>query len=135
MDKIVKIIVNALRCPICKSQIDGHDMYYPNIRSTSFNFHCVSNYHDYRFWMPYDGYSVPKILYDMVDVYDGHYLYRIDQKYDINETIIDVWGVDVEHNMINEQSKIFTYQQILFDYQNTDRNKIVNRLKTVLTFQ
>lgn len=135
MDKRVKLIVNSLRCPLCKSQIEGHDVYGPNARTTSFNFHCVSNYDDYRFWMPHDDYHVPKIHYDMVDIFEGKHKFRIDQRYLINRTTIDVWEVDAEKNLVNEKSKIFNYQQIFFDYQKTNRDKIINRIKTILTFQ
>ena len=85
--------------------------------------------------MPHDDYHAPKIHYDMVDIYEGKHKYRIDQRYLINRTTIDVWEVDIEHNLKNEKSKIFTYHQIMFDYPNTNREKIINRIKTILTFQ
>lgn len=136
MDKRVKLIVNSLKCPLCKAQIEGYDVYAPNAKSTSFNFHCVSNYYDYRFWMPYDDYNAPKIEYDMVHLYEGKFKYHIDQRYKINRTRIDMFEVDLEHNIKDEtKGKNFQYDKILFDYPNTNRTKIVNRLKTILTFQ
>jgi hypothetical protein len=85
-------------------------------------------------WFPHWD-NPPKISYDVVNVYEGKHKFRIDQRYLINRTTIDIWEVDAEQHLVNEQSKIFTYQQILFDYRTTNRDKIVNRIKTILTFQ
>jgi len=134
MDPRVKAILNSLKCPICKSQIDLYDYYQKNAKSTQYNFCCASSYDHYRMWFPHWD-NPPKIMYDVVDIYEGRYKFRIDQRYSICRTTIDIWEVDAEHHFINEQSKIFTYHQIMFDYPNTNREKIVNRIKTILTFQ
>lgn len=134
MNKATKIILNSLRCPICKSQIDLYDFYQKNSRSTSYNFCCATDPYHYQMWFPHWD-VLAKINYDQVDVYEGSYKFRINQKYLINRTIIDIWEVDAEHHFIDEKSKIFTYDKILFDYSNTNRDRIVNRIKTILTFQ
>jgi hypothetical protein len=85
-------------------------------------------------WFPHWD-NPPKISHDIVDVYEGKYKFRIDQRYLINRTTIDIWEVDAEQHLVNEQSKMFTYQQILFDYRTTTRDKMINRIKTILTFQ
>jgi len=85
-------------------------------------------------WFPHWD-NPSRIHYDVVDIYEGKYKFRIDQRYLINRTTIDIWEIDAERNLVDEQSKIFKYEQILFDYRNTTRDKIVNRIKTVLTFQ
>jgi len=77
----------------------------------------------------------PKINYDVVDLYDGHHKFQIDQRYLIKRTRIDIWEVDAEHHLLDEKSKIFTYEKLFFDYPTTNRDKIINRIKTILTFQ
>lgn len=134
MDQRTKLILNSLRCPLCQSQIDLYDFYQKNIKSTSFNFCCASDWYHYRMWFPHWD-NPPKISYDVVDIYEGRHKFRIDQRYFVNSTTIDIWEVDAEHHLVNEQSKIFKYDQILFDYRNTTRDKIINRIKTILTFQ
>lgn len=134
MDKAVKIILNSLRCPICKSQIDLYDYLKKNAKSTSYNFCCSSDYYHYRMWFPHWDLP-PRISHDMLITYEGRHKFQIDQRYLISRTTIDIWEVDPEHNLVDEQSKSFTYQQILFDYRTTNRDKIVNRIKTILTFQ
>ena len=137
MDKITKTILNSLKCPICKSQIDLYDYNQKSSKSTSYNFCCATSYDHYRIWFPHWDFP-PKIHYDVVEVYDGRYKFQIDQRYLINRTRIDIWEVDAEHHLINEKSKTFTtftYQKIFFDYPTTNREKIANRIKTILTFQ
>ena len=134
MEKITKAILNSLKCPICKSQIDLYDYLNKNSKSTSYNFCCAANYDHCRIWFPHWDFP-PKIHYDVVEIYDGRHKFQVDQRYLINRTRIDIWEVDAEHHLMNEVSKTFTYQKIFFDYPTTNREKIINRIKTILTFQ
>ena len=135
MDKATKTLLNSLKCPICKSQIDLYDFLQKNSRSTSYNFCCATDYAHYQMWFPHwDAAAI--INYDRVDLYEGKYKYRIDQRYLINSTQITIWEVDVEHRFLDERPrKIFKYPQIFFNYSNTNRDRMVNRVKTILTFQ
>lgn len=134
MDKRSKYILNNLKCPLCESQIDLYDFMGRNSKSQSYNFCCASNYYDYQMWFPHWD-DPPRINFDLVEVYEGRHKFKIAQSYLINQTIIEMWKVDIEHNIKSNMSKNFTYQQILFDYSNTNRDKIINRIKTILTFQ
>jgi hypothetical protein len=134
MDKTTKALLNSLRCPICKSQIDLYDYLQKNPRSTSYNFCCATDYTHYQMWFPHWENS-SQINYDQVDIYEGKHKYRIDQRYLINQTIIYIWEVDIEQRFITEMSRDFIYDKILFDYPNTNRGRVVNRIKTILTFQ
>jgi hypothetical protein len=133
MNKDTKTFLNSLKCPVCQGQIDMYDLYQQNAKSTRFNFCCVNDYYHYR--MALLPLMKLKIHYDMVDIYEGKYQFRTYQNYIQNKTVIDIWKVDEEHNLLNEKSKMFRYDKILFNWQNTNQNKIVNRIQTILTFQ
>jgi len=131
MDPHIKAQLNKLKCPLCKSQIDIYDQK----KGTIYNFCCVSDYTHYRTWFPHWDWS--PIHYDMVHIYEGKYLYTIDQRYLIKRTSIDIYEIDAEGRVKDaSKKKSFTYEgQIFFDYPNTNREKIIKRLKTILTFQ
>jgi hypothetical protein len=144
LDKAVKVILNSLKCPICKSQVDLYDYMAPRPKSIGYNFSCVAEYYHYRMWFPH--WDSPALIdYDQVEVFEGRFRYRIDQYYTIGRTvypvrststIIEVQVVDGENHIIEEiRPKIFQYNKILFNWSTTNRDKIINRVKTILTFQ
>jgi hypothetical protein len=134
MDKAVKIILNLLRCPVCQSQIDLIDWATPKAKSTSYNFGCAAEYEHYKLWFPH--WDSHQISYDVVKVYEGRYRYTIMQRYPITTTSIECQQVDAEHRILERiLAKEFKYNKILFDWPKTNREKIVNRVKTILTFQ
>lgn len=134
MDKAAKILLNNLKCPICGGQIDLYNFNQLNPRSTGFNFCCARDFQDYQMWYPHWE-PGSQISYDMVILYDRNLKFRIDQTYYNGKTNIDIWEVDPEHNRRKEESKNFSYEKILFNYPTTNRQKIFNRIKTILTFQ
>jgi hypothetical protein len=85
-------------------------------------------------WFPHWD-NASQINYDQVSLYEGRHKYRIDQRYLIDRTVIDIWEVDAEHHLIKEKGKTFFYQKLLFDYPKTNHDRIINRIKTILTFQ
>lgn len=147
MEFIAKQILNSLKCPLCQSKIDITDWRLDK-SDKSYNFCCVANQMHYRIffvhWEP-----IYLIEYETVVIYEGKYEYFIHQ-YDkdasdlgsirrgnkFDKTDIIVTAVDVEGNVIgNGDMKIFSYPKKLFDFSNTTRDKVLNRLKTILVFQ
>lgn len=139
MDPLVKQYLNSIKCPICRHQID---IFEKNKQGN--NYACVRDPSHYAFRYvtsdkPY------RLEYEDVCVYNGKYIYSIRQHYYINystgsekieETIIYIQEVDKEFRIIEKGiSKLFNYKKLLFDFQKTDEIKIINRIKTILTFQ
>lgn len=107
-DKHIKLILNTLKCPICKGQVDLYDYLKKTAKSTQYNFCCSNDYEHYRMWFPHWD-APPVINYDVVDVYEGRHKFRIDQRYLSKtgiKTTIDIWEIDAERHLVNEQSKI-----------------------------
>ena len=129
MDKQIKALLNSLRCPVCGAQIDIAGMGI----SRAYNYCCAAYPPEYMLWVD-DLLSVPKIRYDKVVIYDGSKKYITDQGYVANETVFDIWNVDAEGNVKDYNYKTVKLDYILFDYQKTDREKIVRRLKMVMVF-
>ena|SRR5258708_148569 len=150
MDKTVKILLNSLRCPVCKSLIDV--LIYPLRTTGDYNYCCASNQEHYILSListsgldyPNDLPIDPIINKDRVVVYEGRYRYIIEQWYphfayassDSVETEIVIQQVDLEHRVIDIVSnKKFIYDKCLFNWSKTNRDRIINRIKTILTFQ
>lgn len=134
MDPIAKAILNSLKCPICQSRIDLLD-WKDRSDGKKYNFCCSSNWEHYRcffvHWEP-----VFRIEYETVIVYEGKHQYRITQ-YDTQRTEIFIHNVDAENNIIDSRGKgpgKFEYPKHLFDFAKTNREKLVNRVKTILVF-
>jgi hypothetical protein len=153
MDKAAKIILNSLKCPVCKGQIDLFDWNgSTNKKTKQHNFCCAADQGHYQIWFAHWD-SPPQISQDQVQIYDGKRLYRIRQIYTSsslatnqqivwnNATEITIWDVDPERRIIILDSKNqkttprFDYNKVIFDWQKIDRDKIINKIKTILTFQ
>jgi hypothetical protein len=134
MNKATKTILNSLRCPVCLGQVDLIDYMAPKAKSTSYNFGCAVHYEHYKLWFPH--WDSNQIGYDMVKVYEGRYLHIIMQRYPITQTSISTQSVDAEGSLIDTlPAKTFAYNKILFDWSKTNPAKIINKVKTILTFQ
>ena len=135
MDPIAKQILNTLKCPLCKARIDLLD--WKDVSDgRKYNFCCSSNWEHYRnffvHWQP-----VIYIEYETVVIYEGHRKYHLTQ-YDDNRTEIFIYDVDAENRIIDDKDKkkpVFRYDKKLFDFSNTNQEKIINRVKTILVFQ
>lgn len=144
MDKAAKIILNSLRCPICKSQIDLIDWTRANMPRTS-NFSCVSVPDHFGIWfVHWDG--PPVIERETVIVNEGFYQYKIVQKSNFvfanNHTTVShltellISDIDAEQRLIEGSvSKFLRFPKHLFDFQKTNKEKLINRIKTILVFQ
>jgi hypothetical protein len=144
MDKAAKLILNSLRCPICKSQIDmlGHAQ-LSHKKQRPYNYCCASNAEHYGLWFIHWEQPI-RIESETAIVYDGCYQYEIKQQHSgpgllapkPDYTEITVRKVDAENRIIdNIKPKVFDYYKRLFDFANTTRDKIVLRIRTILVFQ
>jgi len=135
LDPLAKLILNALKCPICQSRLDLLD-WKDHIPGPKYNFTCSSNWEHYRIffvhWEP-----VCRVEYETVIVYEGKHQYRITQYGMPDRTEIFIHDVDAENRIIDNRSKTnnkFSYEKKLFDFANTTREKVVNRVRTILVF-
>jgi hypothetical protein len=142
MDPALKALLNSLRCPICKSLIDGGKVAA----------YCVANRDHYDIRIVSDSGSPlwiavpPKIVIESVRVYDKKHKYDIFQSYSCtinnsfitnDSTIVTIWDIDAEGRVLYnlEKNPSLSYSKKLFDFQKTNREKIFNRIKTLLVFQ
>lgn len=100
-----------------------------------YNFCCSSNWEHYRcffvHWEP-----VHRIEYETVIVYLGKHKYVLTQ-FDDQHTEIATHEVDAENRVVDKRGgpgKI-RFDLHLFDFAKTNREKVMNRLKTILVFQ
>jgi hypothetical protein len=96
-----------------------------------YNFCCVNNWEHYCLylvhWEP-----IIRIEYEKIIVYEGRYKYEIIR--DDNCTKIFSSNVDIENNVLNN-AKLYSSDKKLFDFSNTNKEKLLNRIKTILVFQ
>jgi hypothetical protein len=129
-------MLNSMRCPICGGQIDlvGWKVKQP---TRKYNFGCVANWEHYRFFFVHWE-QPPRIEYETVTLYEGRHQYVIIQ-YDSNgdnNIEIFIYEVDAENRIIDtKKPSKFSYSKKMFDFAHTNREKIVNRVKTILVFQ
>jgi hypothetical protein len=134
MDPIIKAKLNSLKCPVCQGQVDVLDWRGPE-GQPKFNYCCVSAWGHYRLLM--NDYIVQ---YETVVIYEGKHRYEIRQNLgDIptfsGQTTIYICDVDAENRAISPKKKMFSTNKYLFDFSQTNREKMVNRIKTILVFQ
>jgi hypothetical protein len=141
VDKVAKLILNSLKCPVCGGQID---MIHSYISKKGNNFSCVYDPIHYALNFAYEM-VVPKILHETVSIYDESHLYDIKQTHFIGQppycipqprTTISIRNVDKENRIIDSGIfKTFAYNKLLFDFPKTNKVQIIKRVKTILVFQ
>ena len=132
MDKVAKQFLNSLRCPICSAQID-----MIAVRAIDFsNFACVKDQYHYNFYYQY--LRAPYvIIQETVRLYDKDRLYEVFQSCDGSlSTEITVKYIDKEFRVIDKKKVLnFRYDKKLFDFSKSNKDSILNRVKTILVFQ
>lgn len=146
MNILTSQLIKDIKCPICQGQIDLVD-WKIKYASKKYNFCCVNDWEHYRLFLIHWETKL-KLESEIVIIYDNNLKYEIFQS-EINPnnqtTIINIYTVDA-HNKIIEGpadkahftpscSNIFNYDSKLFDFSLTNRDKIVNRVKTILLFK
>jgi hypothetical protein len=101
----------------------------------------VADWQHYRIW--YEHWEGPhRLEKENVIVYEGRHCYEIEQRYNLKlpvpfeTTELRIYEVDAENRIIDTKKVgLFTYNKKLFDFSQTNREKIINRVKTILVFQ
>jgi hypothetical protein len=140
MDKIAKQILNSLRCPVCGGQIDLISWTKLERKPKDQNFSCVYDPEHYGIWFVHWEQPV-RLEMERATVYEGSHQYQVFQQHWINgaratSTKVVISEVDPEHRIIEtKDKKVFQYDKHLFDFTKVSREKLVNRIKTILVFQ
>jgi hypothetical protein len=141
LDPIAKAVLNSIKCPQCKSPVDLLD-WKDRSEGRKYNYCCAANWEHYRIHFIYWETYHPFVEYDHVVVYNGSHKYCITQSYyeptwpysNSDRTEIQIYDVDPENRTIS-QSPNLSFDKKLFDFTQTSQDKILNRIKTILTFQ
>ncbi len=139
MDKVAKLILNSLRCPVCRGQIDLFDWAKP-VSKKGHNFGCVYDPEHYGIYFVH--WDLPiRIEKETATIYNKSHKYEIEQSSYVSgrpfqSTRIRMWDIDAEQRVINSSEfKDFTFNKHLFDFAKTNKDKLLSRIKTILVFQ
>lgn len=134
MDKVLKSFLNTLKCPLCGSLIDIFD---GKEVKRKFNFACSSNYTHYGIWLNSDLY--PFIEEEVLEIHEKNHMYLIHQFHsqipNTHMCSINIFNINGDGNITGSLSSNFVYDKSLFDFRNTNRSKLLNKIKTILVFQ
>ena len=128
-----KFILNSLKCPLCKGQIDllSHETIG---RSSKYNFGCAINNRHYVLFFNHWGDPI-EITLEKVTLFNNLKCYEIIEHIKPS-TIIKISKTDLEDRILdNVEPKYIIYPYNIFDFQNTDKDKIINRLTMMLLYQ
>lgn len=137
MDKQKKLLLNSLSCPVCKSQIDYN--------SNNTGYTCVYNNNHYALSIIHVN-GLYEIADEYVNVYNKKNDYQISQTYYYDArsnnlikksfTIISIREIDAECRVIysNYLNKL-KYDQAIFDFRKSNKDDILNKIETLITFQ
>jgi len=125
MDPVLKALLNSMKCPVCGGQIDGVT-----------KFHCAFSKQHYSVVIDNDNFPI-RITHEYVRVNDGHKQYYIIQSE--NRTEINILQLNGDYEVIPPDKtqpapKPFVYDKRLFVFSKTNREKLINKVKTILVF-
>ena len=122
---LFKTLLNSLRCPICKSQIDYDKIYG-----------CASNIDHYVISF-IDDFDIPKIQKEIINIYDDKHRYKIIKEHSTPVKItINICDVDAERRVIFSFKELKIVTEIdAFNFDKFVIKKAINRIKTLIVFQ
>ncbi len=139
MDKVAKLILNSLRCPVCRGQIDLFDAAKP-VSKRGHNFGCV--YEPEHYGVYFVHWDLPiRIEKETAIICDKSRQFEIEQTSYVSgqpflSTRIRMWDIDPEGRVINSSEfKDFNFNKHLFDFSKSNKEKLLSRIKTILVFQ
>lgn len=131
----LKKFLNSIKCPICNAQIDTLTNNIPPYRD--FDFCCAESIYHYA--IKVDDEYIPKIISELVNIYDDKH------NYNILKTMLHVnkFKTEITINDIDQEGRLkfsfstprFVTELNIFDFQNFNSEKAINRIKTILVFQ
>lgn len=126
MNRDLKFLLNSLKCPICSAQIDIISC------GSGANYGCVNNTSHYVLKILDEEFPYTKIFKEKIKFTKNSKLYIIEQIYGENISNIWIYSVDLENRIIESRKrkyKIINFK--LFDFQNFDIGKAINRVNNV----
>lgn len=125
MDPELKVFLNSIKCPVCGGQIEGVS-----------TFHCAFSKDHYRLYIEKDVRPI-HVSAEYVRLNDGKKQFYIIQQE--NKTEIYVFKLNGDYQIIQtpktEKPKDpIRFGSKLFDFKNTTREKLLNKVKTILVF-
>jgi hypothetical protein len=114
-----------MKCPVCGGQIDGVS-----------SFHCAFSKRHYNVVIDTDS-SPFRIIREYVRVNDGKKQYYIIQTQSQTEIYIFQLNGDYEvvlPNKMEPAPKSIKFDKKLFEFSQTNREKLVNKVKTIIVF-
>lgn len=123
MDPLLKAILNYLKCPVCGGQIEGVSRFY-----------CAASRDHYNVRFGSD--TAPYIIAsEKVILSDGTRQYEIIQN--ANSTTIYVWKVNGDNirivDKVNPPAPI-VFDKKLFDFSQINKERLINKMKTIVVF-
>lgn len=112
-----------MRCPVCGGQIDGVS-----------RFHCATSMDHYSIRFASDTWPI-QIISEKVIVNSGSRQYEIIQAGD--STAIYIWDIDGDNNRIIKKDnppQPLIFGQKLFEFSKINKEKLINRVKTIIVF-
>ncbi len=125
LDPILKTFLNSIRCPVCGGQIEGVS-----------DFHCAFSKRHYKIVINTDT-SPFVIIREYVRVNDGHKQYYVIQTQYETEIYIFQLNGDyevIQPNKMEPAPKSIQFEKKLFEFSKTNREKLVNKIKTIIVF-
>lgn len=133
----LKKLLNSLKCPLCKMSIDIIDSRLLGYRE--YNYGCASNLDHYTVSIMRNDLNIYFLFKEMVNVYDKNHKYQLTKKYDqISSNIrteILVLKIDQEKRVqFSFKNNSLILDKELFDFSKLNVDKVIERIKTILTF-
>lgn len=128
--KEFKAFCNALRCPLCQSQLDG------NIHPKKANLYCARDNNEYRgIWLP----DIPHPEQEYITYWYPQYEYEISIVHMVGNyaTVIDRYNRDMTAiHRHTSRKRVFEYQgaRLTFFRQRMEEEQFLKKLKTYNVF-
>lgn len=147
MNKATKKFLNSLKCPICQCQIDlisnrnYSGIIHNDIGYLGINFGCVNNPTHYGLNLDMDVSETDNgsylIIYESSIVNNIKVQYEIIQHYTQDgHTKLIIWAIDPEGRYKeNVLSKSLNFERHLFNFNNTNKENLIDKITTLLLFQ
>jgi hypothetical protein len=134
VNPLARQLLNTLKCPLCGGLIDILEWKQALANAVKFNFCCVNDWEHYHLFLQYWDNPI-EIQYERVCIYDGACQFDVLQTNATNQTDIHFYTIDPEKRILAKSHEPLIYSLKLFDFQHTNQEIILNKIRTILTFQ
>jgi hypothetical protein len=127
LDQALKCLLNNMRCPLCRGQIDVASTVYMTRVANATAYCCATSSDHYQIYVADNAYTIDA---EMVSFIDGDDRFMIHQNHwrhlivPLHFTKVKIYKVDAEGHYVDETTcKVFDYNKQLFDFAKTNREK------------